>query len=525
MFMFKNFSCITIAVVLLIVASNDLCGQSQKATITVKKKEKGIDVVQTRVVELDSDHSLTQVLKEMEVYDEKGDMIPGTEFMINIEEANSIDINRFDPNPNENWQQIPFGNFNSDIEERAFLGVIVKAEERRGQLGVTITEVIESSAAVIAGLQVGDFIYKIDDTAIETQEGLVSMIQSKKPNDEIKIFFLRDGKKKNVKVILGKKEVQAFALNPEKNAWNFDYFFNPDSIVIIRPEEGQKSCDSMKICQPFSWDNEGFKTIQTPFLGVTPAETASLKGVKVGSIIPGSCAEKMGLLEGDIILEVNEVAVASFDDLKNDVQHMKPGSSIKIKVLRDGKEKLLEGELGHKSSSVLDDFRIYHDYKGMDENGNYNYDFELDMDLQDLEEHMKELFNELQEDSKELADRLEYHYKRGNSKIEGQLFIGDIGKGEMLPFELKSGDIAFEKLMLLPSENGEKLFLEFTLTSPTSTEVSILDNNGARIYYELRGSMKSGYSNNINFSTLDAGVYYLIISNDQGTFSKRLEKK
>lgn len=499
--------------------------QSQKATITVKKKEKGAEVVQSRVIELDADQNLTTILMEMGAYDENGEMIPGTEFMININDSDINGVDSFSLSPSNQFPQVPFGNLEGALEEKAFLGVIVKAEERKGLLGVTITEIIASSPAAESGLQTGDFIYKVDDTIIETHDGLVGMIQSKKPNDEVKIFFLRDGKKKSVKTILGKKEIQSYAISPDLNSWNLDYFFNPDSIVIIRPDENQKSCDSMKICQPFSWDDEGFKTIQTPFLGVTPSEKVSLRGVQVGSVIPGSCAEKMGLLEGDVILEVNDIAVANFDDLKNDIQHLKPGTMVKIKVLRDGKEKFLEGELGHKSTSVLDDFRIYHDYKGMDENGNYNYDFELDMDLQDLEQHMKALFEELKEDSKELADRLEFHYKRGENKVSGQLSIEEIETNGTVPFQKNEGEISFEKLILHPSENGERLILEFTLENPTSTEISIVDENGARIYYELRGSMKTGYSNNINFSTLDKGVYYLVISNHQGSFSKKLEKK
>lgn len=503
-------------------------GQSQQATITVKRKGKGVEVVESRTVVLNEKNTLSDVLNEMGVYNEKGEMIPGTEFMINIENTGQLDVEALPINPFGDVQNIPFSPVLPNVEEKAFLGVIVKGDEIKGNLGVVITEVVEASAASNSGLEVGDFIYKIDDTSIENHDALVSFIQSKKPNTEVKIFYLRNGKKKSVKATLGKKEMPATAFAPQElnpNAFNFDYLFGPDSIMIIRPENGQKSCDSMKICQPFSWDNEGFKTVQTPFLGVTPSEKTVLKGVLVGSIIPGSCAEKMGLIEGDVILEVNDIAVASFDDLKSDVQHMIPGSPIRIKVLRDGKEKMLSGELGHKSTSVLDDFRIYHDYKGMDENGNYNYDFELDMDIEDLEDHMKELFDQLKEDSKELADRLEYHYKKGDTKIEGTLIINDLLSDKQVPFSLSNRALSFEKLVLYPNDQENRLILEFALETPTSTEISILDKQGSRLYYELRGTMSNPYHNSIDFSTFSKGEYYLIISNTNGMFTKVIEKK
>lgn len=58
------------------------------------------------------------------------------------------------------------------------------------------------------------------------------------------------------------------------------------------------------------------------------------------AILPGSAAEKAGLKEGDIILEINNEKVSLKNSLAKLIQKYNPGEKIKLKVLR--KEKTLE---------------------------------------------------------------------------------------------------------------------------------------------------------------------------------------
>ncbi|HCC68700.1 MAG TPA: hypothetical protein DEP99_02310, partial [Nitrospiraceae bacterium] len=61
----------------------------------------------------------------------------------------------------------------------------------------------------------------------------------------------------------------------------------------------------------------------------------SLKGALVSEVFRGSPAEKAGVRRGDVILEFNDKAIKDVSYLRNIVAQTPPGSSIKIKIIRD----------------------------------------------------------------------------------------------------------------------------------------------------------------------------------------------
>jgi serine protease Do len=60
-------------------------------------------------------------------------------------------------------------------------------------------------------------------------------------------------------------------------------------------------------------------------------------GVIIRSVQPGMPAEKSGLKAGDVITTINGRQIKDGDDLVNDISARKPGSSVQIGYLRDGK--------------------------------------------------------------------------------------------------------------------------------------------------------------------------------------------
>lgn len=88
------------------------------------------------------------------------------------------------------------------------------------------------------------------------------------------------------------------------------------------------------------------------FVGVniqdlTPAlaqefDVKEAKGVLVAGVSPKSPAAKAGLRDGDIITEFNEKPVKDARHLKLQVASTAPGSTVPIKVLRDGKSRTVE---------------------------------------------------------------------------------------------------------------------------------------------------------------------------------------
>lgn len=67
------------------------------------------------------------------------------------------------------------------------------------------------------------------------------------------------------------------------------------------------------------------------------------------AIFPGSAAEKVGLKEGDIILEFNGEKITTENTLAKIIMKYNPGDKITLKILRNGKEIIFEVILGERS--------------------------------------------------------------------------------------------------------------------------------------------------------------------------------
>jgi serine protease Do len=71
-------------------------------------------------------------------------------------------------------------------------------------------------------------------------------------------------------------------------------------------------------------------------------------GVVVRTIQPGGPAEKAGLKAGDILLTVDGRAIKDGDDLVNEIASRRPGSSIRLGYMRDGKQADLTVTIGDR---------------------------------------------------------------------------------------------------------------------------------------------------------------------------------
>jgi serine protease Do len=70
------------------------------------------------------------------------------------------------------------------------------------------------------------------------------------------------------------------------------------------------------------------------------------KGALVAQLIPGSPAELGGLISGDIITAFNDQEINMSTDLPHRVGRVKPGTSAKLNVVRNGKSKVIRLEIG-----------------------------------------------------------------------------------------------------------------------------------------------------------------------------------
>jgi serine protease Do/serine protease DegQ len=96
--------------------------------------------------------------------------------------------------------------------------------------------------------------------------------------------------------------------------------------------------------------SRGYLGVQSQTLTTEDAQSLGLpvdtKGVTITDVSPGSAAEKAGLKRGDVILTVNDKPVAALRDLRIYIAQSAPGSKVKLKISRDGKDRVIEVTLG-----------------------------------------------------------------------------------------------------------------------------------------------------------------------------------
>ncbi|HEX8270743.1 MAG TPA: trypsin-like peptidase domain-containing protein [Flavobacterium sp.] len=73
--------------------------------------------------------------------------------------------------------------------------------------GFYISRVNKNSGAEKSGLEKGDVIVKLDNTPISSYTELVSVINTKRPNEKVQVTYIREGKTKSVPVTLTKSEL------------------------------------------------------------------------------------------------------------------------------------------------------------------------------------------------------------------------------------------------------------------------------------------------------------------------------
>ncbi len=70
------------------------------------------------------------------------------------------------------------------------------------------------------------------------------------------------------------------------------------------------------------------------------------KGVLISSVLPGSPAEKAGLKQGDVIIAFNGKKIKDAHDISRLVAATSPHTEIPIRIIRNGKEKMLKVNIG-----------------------------------------------------------------------------------------------------------------------------------------------------------------------------------
>lgn len=99
----------------------------------------------------------------------------------------------------------------------------------------------------------------------------------------------------------------------------------------------------------------GFLGVSITDLSQDMAEAFNLagtKGVLINDVEKASAADKGGLERGDIVVSMDNKPVETANDFRIRVGHTSPGSNIKMEVIRGGKRKKLDIEVGQASGRL-----------------------------------------------------------------------------------------------------------------------------------------------------------------------------
>jgi len=82
------------------------------------------------------------------------------------------------------------------------------------------------------------------------------------------------------------------------------------------------------------------------FLGIAADSRAGWDGVRLGSIVPGSAAERAGLRAGDVLVRLDDTGLQRFSDLRALLDRHRPGETLQLVYLRDGLDRATAITLG-----------------------------------------------------------------------------------------------------------------------------------------------------------------------------------
>ena len=182
--------------------------------------------------------------------------------------------------------------------DRGFLGVSIQDVTENlsnlygGRNGAVLVNIDSKGAAAKAGLKIWDLVIAVNNKPVQSASELKNMIGSFGPNEVVTIKYIRDKKEYTTKVKLGKLENDEIAqANQAKNnnsSANKNYGLSVENI-----------------------------TDQTRQANRLPSD---FNGIIVSNVAKNSKAEEAGFEEGDIISQIEDIAIKNTKDFNNAIK-------------------------------------------------------------------------------------------------------------------------------------------------------------------------------------------------------------
>jgi serine protease Do len=192
---------------------------------------------------------------------------------------------------------------------RGWLGVVIKDidDELADYFGITdrkgalVIDVVPGDPADKAGIEPKDIIVSVNGKPVDSSRELTRMIANVGVGEKADIQVIRNGKQKNFKVTIAKRDEEKIArqgeIEPEKDELGI-------RVAKITPEIAQR-------------------------FNLKESDEVIVIGVE-----PDSKGEEAGLRQGDIIKEVNHEAISSVEAYMKAIDNVKAGETIQMFIRR-----------------------------------------------------------------------------------------------------------------------------------------------------------------------------------------------
>lgn len=196
--------------------------------------------------------------------------------------------------------------------ERGYLGIAMQnMDEKKARafslqkpMGVFIDKVLGDGPAGRAGVKAKDILIKIDDQEVNKSNQVQAIIARKDPGDFVELELLRNGKKINLQVALGKHENGGQEL-----------------AYIPRDED---------------FENLGIEVVDLTRERASEIGYSGRAGVLVTSVARRSPAMESGIMADDVISEIGDISIENVKDFNRAISNLDPGSVVIFTINRVG---------------------------------------------------------------------------------------------------------------------------------------------------------------------------------------------
>jgi len=505
-----------LAILCIVFTMNAQENSKRKVQVNVTTTENGKTTTVKKEIILEEGEDVEMILKDLGVMENVGDISNGQVIEINItrkednEVLNDMEIGLF-------LNGEDFRIFNCEEgEPRPFLGVYVEShssDDGSEIRGAEITGIIDGGAAAASDLREGDIITAINGVEVRGHESLVDALYKNEPGDEVKIAYVRDGKKNTAKVALGEKE--------SESDWIFD--FEDEWIGALEGlEKGLEGLENL--------DHVYVECNDGAFLGITnhSERTENLaKGVALESVVNNSTAEIMGLQAGDVITSINGQETNDFNELADILEGIEVGTPVTVKFLRDGSAMSATEEISARKNEArsfifapgeMDDvhFEFRHELEGTEE--------EVAAERAQMHEEIERMMVEVERMRSGETDVI-------TKEITVIIIMDDVSAEEAEMINANSdekieidNDLNVDDFKYYPNPNQGVFDLTFSVTETGTTDIVIFDQKGKKVYSERLVDLNGTYNNQIDISDQASGSYFMQITQNGKTFSKKIIK-